>query len=257
MAVIAAVKKFRVYILGSTVEIRTDHSAVRQVLNKPDATGRYARWGCILSEFDFILRYRPGVQHGNADGLSKAKLLVQDLEVGIDDEVKGYGFRAEIQRDPWYNDVISYLTTGNAPGKTKRDRMRVRRLACRFLLRDGELYYHDLDGEVKMCISQQEAPHVLREFHDSAFGGHWGRDVTLGNLRCNFYWPTMHRDVILHVCTCEACQKWETPPGAALRKFPTYTIEPFDLIYLDWMVYMPVTPSGNTSILTCTDAMTK
>ena len=70
LAVIAAIKKFRVYVLGAPLEIRTDHSAVRQLLNKVDATGRYARWVCIMSEFDFTLRYRPGPKHGNADGLS-------------------------------------------------------------------------------------------------------------------------------------------------------------------------------------------
>ena len=74
LAVIAAVKKFRVYVLGAPLEIRTDHSTVRRLLNKVDATGRYARWVCIMSEFDFTLRYRPGPKHRNADGLSRAKV---------------------------------------------------------------------------------------------------------------------------------------------------------------------------------------
>ena len=43
LAVIVAVKKFRVSVLGAPLEIRTDHSAVRQLLNKVDATSRYAR----------------------------------------------------------------------------------------------------------------------------------------------------------------------------------------------------------------------
>ena len=63
LAVIAAVKKFRVYVLGAPLEIRTDHATVQQLLNKVDATGRYARWVCIMSEFDFTLRYRPGPKH--------------------------------------------------------------------------------------------------------------------------------------------------------------------------------------------------
>ena len=57
LAVIATVKKFRVYVLGAPLEIRTDHATVRQLLNKVDTTGRYARWVCIMSEFDFTLRY--------------------------------------------------------------------------------------------------------------------------------------------------------------------------------------------------------
>ena len=71
LAVGAGMKKFRVYILGGEILIRTDHSAVRQLLNNAENTGRYARWVSVLSEFDFTLKYRPGEQHGNADGLSR------------------------------------------------------------------------------------------------------------------------------------------------------------------------------------------
>ena len=55
LVVIVAVKKFRVYVLGAPLEIRTDHAAVQQLLNKVDATGQYAHWVCIMSEFDFTL----------------------------------------------------------------------------------------------------------------------------------------------------------------------------------------------------------
>ena len=99
LAVIAAVKKFRVYVLGAPLEIRTDHSAVRQLLNKVDATGRYARWVCIMSEFDFTLRYRPGSKHGNADGLSRTKVQEDMMSCGIDDEIE-CAFRAEVEDDP-------------------------------------------------------------------------------------------------------------------------------------------------------------
>ena len=83
LAVIAVVKKFRVYVLGAPLEIRADHAAMRQLLNKVDATGRYARWVCIMSEFDFTLRYRPGPKHRNADGLSRAKVQEDMMSCGI------------------------------------------------------------------------------------------------------------------------------------------------------------------------------
>ncbi|MCG8672122.1 MAG: DDE-type integrase/transposase/recombinase, partial [Pseudomonadales bacterium] len=67
----------------------------------------------------------------------------------------------------------------------------------------------------------------------------------------------MRRDVVYHVRTCEACQKWEVASRKAGKKYPTQPVEPFDLIFLDWIVKLPVTPRGNVCILTCTDAMTK
>ena len=42
MAVIVAVKKFRVYVLGEPLVIRTDQTVVQQLINKADTTHQYA-----------------------------------------------------------------------------------------------------------------------------------------------------------------------------------------------------------------------
>ena len=44
LAVVAGMKKFRVYGLGGEILIRTDHSAVGQLLNNAENTRQYARW---------------------------------------------------------------------------------------------------------------------------------------------------------------------------------------------------------------------
>ena len=36
-----------------------------------DPAGRLARWSLKLQQYDFEIHYRPGVNHGNADGLSR------------------------------------------------------------------------------------------------------------------------------------------------------------------------------------------
>ena len=74
----------------------------------------------------------------------------------------------------------------------------------KYTLQNGELYYRDTDGELKLCLAQSEVPAVLTEFHESSFGGHWGKDVTIANLRQRFYWPTMRKDVTAHLKKCEA-----------------------------------------------------
>ena len=49
-------------------------------------------------------------------------------------------------------------------------------MAKKYTLRNDEIYYRDTDGELKLCLAQSEVPAVLTEFHESSFGGHWGRD---------------------------------------------------------------------------------
>ena len=87
LADISAVMKFGVYVLSAPLMIRTDHTVVRQLLNKIDATGQYARWVCIMSEFDFTLRYWSGPQHGNVDGLSRMKVK-GTISCGFNDEIE-------------------------------------------------------------------------------------------------------------------------------------------------------------------------
>ena len=111
-------------MLGAPLEIRTDHAAVRQLLNKVDATGRYARWVCIMSEFDLTLRYRLGPKHGNANGLSRAKIKEDIMSYGVNDEVE-CAFRAEGEEDPHYRNIVEYLRTGEVhlPGANERRRL--------------------------------------------------------------------------------------------------------------------------------------
>ena len=151
-------KKFRVYVLGGEILIRTDHSAVRQLLNNAENTGRYARWLSVLSEFDFTLKYRPGEKHGNADGLSHMMPAVRENLEDIDDEPWHYVLWAELRDDLWYEDIIRFLETANAPGGTQKDRRRICQLARRYIFGNGQLYYRDLDGEMKVCVASTDVP---------------------------------------------------------------------------------------------------
>ena len=61
---------FRVYLVGRKFTIITDHKALKW-LNQIEPKGRVARWLMDLQEFDFIVKYRPGRVHNNADALSR------------------------------------------------------------------------------------------------------------------------------------------------------------------------------------------
>ena len=58
------------YLLGRTFSLVTDHSAL-QWLHSVEPKGRLVRWIMILQEYSFTIQHRPGIAHGNADGLSR------------------------------------------------------------------------------------------------------------------------------------------------------------------------------------------
>jgi hypothetical protein len=58
-AIVWAVTHLRPYLEGIDFTVRTDHHALRWVMNIYDAQGRLARWRLRLSKFTFKVEYHP------------------------------------------------------------------------------------------------------------------------------------------------------------------------------------------------------
>ena len=87
-AVTWATRHFRCYLYGKQFVLRTDHAALKYMHNFAGNNSRLLRWSLRLSEFDFVVEYRPGTQIRHADTLSRAvQAVTQDLEISRD-EVK-------------------------------------------------------------------------------------------------------------------------------------------------------------------------
>ena len=71
MAVYLSVQHWRHYLLTQTTIVYTDHSALIQLINLKEATGKFARMQVFLSEFDLIIKHRPGTHNVVPDALSR------------------------------------------------------------------------------------------------------------------------------------------------------------------------------------------
>ena len=71
LAVVATLDHFKGYIWGPKFVVRTDHAALVWLKNLKNIQEMLARWLAKLQQFHFEIIHRPGVQHGNADGLSR------------------------------------------------------------------------------------------------------------------------------------------------------------------------------------------
>ena len=71
LAVINFIHHFRHYLLGQPFTLRTDHGSLVWIQNFKEPEGQLARWLERLQEYNFSVVHRPGVQHGNADSLSR------------------------------------------------------------------------------------------------------------------------------------------------------------------------------------------
>ena len=65
------VEYYRQYLLGRKFTVRTDHRALVYLCSFKEPRGRLARYLEILAAYDFVIEYRKGGSHSNADGMSR------------------------------------------------------------------------------------------------------------------------------------------------------------------------------------------
>ncbi|MEE4246960.1 MAG: pol polyprotein, partial [Kangiellaceae bacterium] len=72
LAVVEFIRRNRACLIANKFKVRVDHQALTHLLKARHPSGQLARWLETLQEFDFIIQYRPGVRHANADAVSRA-----------------------------------------------------------------------------------------------------------------------------------------------------------------------------------------
>ena len=70
-----AMVKLHCYLYGRNFVLRTDHAALRWLLNFKAPEGQLARWIEQLQQYDFDVQCRLGASHSNADALSRRPCL--------------------------------------------------------------------------------------------------------------------------------------------------------------------------------------
>ena len=71
LAVVVALQRFRHYLLGAKVILRTDHHSLKWLMTFKRPEGILGRWIETLAEYDYTIEHRPGRLHSNADAVSR------------------------------------------------------------------------------------------------------------------------------------------------------------------------------------------
>ncbi|RVX16583.1 Retrovirus-related Pol polyprotein from transposon 17.6 [Vitis vinifera] len=86
LAVVFALDKFRAYLVGSSIVVFTDHSALKYLLTKQDAKARLIRWILLLQKFNLQIRDKKGVENVVADHLSRLVIAHDSHGLPINDD---------------------------------------------------------------------------------------------------------------------------------------------------------------------------
>ena len=71
LAVVCALDRFRVNVLGKTFKVITDCSAICSTMSKRALIPRIARWYIVMQEYDLIVEHRNSERMAHVDALSR------------------------------------------------------------------------------------------------------------------------------------------------------------------------------------------
>ncbi|GAA5830263.1 hypothetical protein JCM3770_002640, partial [Rhodotorula araucariae] len=83
LAIIAALKAWRVDLLGVHFRVLTDHDTLKHFGTQPTLSKRQARWTETLADYDYELSYVPGKQNAVADALSRFSFSNGDAALAV------------------------------------------------------------------------------------------------------------------------------------------------------------------------------
>ena len=214
LALVKALKYFRVYILKSHILAYVPNSVVKDVLVQAELEGRRGKWIVAILEYDVEIKPTKLIK-----GQGLAKLMVETnihvLDINLiaalsdeDEESSALQVYDIFVSSPWYADILYVLQNLSSPPGMPRNKGRTLKLkAAKFCIIKSALYWKYPGGILLNCLVEEEAKRTVEDFHKGDCGGHlFWKTTTNKILRAGFDWPSLFSDVYKAVKSCHECQ---------------------------------------------------
>jgi hypothetical protein len=282
LALVAACRKFRVYLLYKKFTVYTDHQALLKFKNTQHPDAKSIRWSIYLSDFDFEIHHRKGVNNTDGDALSRPPIVhVRNTQFFSSETNETHILKSDFQKlpepllrlfylqrlDPELSRTIHYLQNpksfanyGNVAKLAHESKpLSFDKFGILCKLR-SPMKDEEQVPQLTRVVPRALVANIIEQFHDIPSAGHLGFNRVYHEVRKRFWWKGMKEDIKQHIKTCDLCQTGKISrrllPGA-----PMGTVEahfPFEILAIDLVGKLPRTADQNNSyILTCVDYFTR
>ncbi|CAK1594924.1 unnamed protein product [Parnassius mnemosyne] len=253
LAVVWAVERFRGYIDGHQIVVRSDHQPLKWLFYLKSPKGRLVRWALKLQSLGLQMKYTPGKANVLADTLSHRVIDSTLTECGVCPvSVNVPRWDATSTReaqlvDPEVAKILKDLESS--------DELSVHRWSDRgYLVNQGVLYRYvdDTDTEEsQLVVTESFRGKFMFECRDSPTAAHGGIQRTLHRISQQFYFPGMRRYITDYQKTCTECKSSNLKPPSLLQT--PVPAQRFEVIAVDLFVPLPKGPQGERWILIVED----
>lgn len=236
LAIIYALRRFRIYLHGINFKIITDCESLRLTLNKRDVNPRISRWALELQDYDYSIEHRPGNRMQHVDALSRASNILV-----IDDNPLEYNLAVCQKKDPKIETVRNKLE---------------KREDTYFEMRNG-IVYRKAGSKLLFYVPIAMENNVLFRYHDEM--GHYSVEKTMSNISNHYWFPHLKTKVEEHVRNCLKCIAFS--PTSGQRKGLLHSIPkghlPFHTLHIDFLGPLDKNIKLRQHVFLIIDAFTK
>ncbi|GFT14880.1 transposon Tf2-8 polyprotein [Trichonephila clavipes] len=234
LAIINALKKFRVYLLGQHFKIVTDCSAFQKTMQKKDLITRRARWALQLEEFDYEIEHRAGSRMKHVDALSRYPVMMVCTDT----------LTSKLKKAQEEDDNIQTLKSLLEKQESEE-----------FFERNGILYKY-LNGLELIVTPKAMQAELIKLIHEN---GHFSVGKTEEIVKQEFFIPNLSnvvKKVIVNCVPCILANKKTGKKEGFLNHISKESI-PLSTYHVDFIGPLPSTNKSYQHIFTVVDAFTK
>ncbi|KAK7865588.1 hypothetical protein R5R35_010119 [Gryllus longicercus] len=197
LAIIEALKKIKVYLLGIRFKIITDCHAFQKTLGKINLPPKVTRWALQLEEFDYEIEHRMGDRMKHVDALSRNPvMMVEDLMLEV--------IKKEQKKEERLNVIIQLLLKEPYEDYSMQN----------------EILMKTIDGRNVVVLPTSMQQEVLKKVHDN---GHFGTKKMQEIIQADYYVPRLREklDHLVECCiTCIMAEKKKGKKEGLLQPIP-------------------------------------